>query len=227
MPKKKRTAGISSSLIKGVKMNRAQRGKQIASLRKRQITRAAYEIIAEKGYYNFTMMDIAKRAGVSSGLIHHYFKDKENMLVTLLREMQQVIRSTTEKAIKTEEDPKRRLEVLIDTAFSLVESDREYLYVIFDFLTQIKLNERMRRILGKLYRGYRDIWIQILDDGMKKGVFIEMDLHFVSSFCVAAILGLEQMYVVDNSAFFYRDYTKRIRNLILDMLIIKPKPESA
>jgi AcrR family transcriptional regulator len=202
-------------------MNRAQRGKQIASLRKRQITRAAYEIIAEKGYYNFTMMDIAQRAGVSSGLIHHYFKDKENMLVTLLREMQQVIRTTTEKAIESEEDPRRKLEALIDSAFNLVESDREYLFVIFDFLTQIKLNERMQRILSKLYRGYREIWEQLLNDGIKQGVFREMDVHFVSSFCVAAILGLEQMWVVDSTAFFYRDYTKRIKKLILDMVLAK------
>jgi AcrR family transcriptional regulator len=221
MPKRATSSNITGSLIKGVKMNRAQRGKQIASLRKRQITRAAYEIIAEKGYYNFTMMDIARRAGVSSGLIHHYFKDKENMLVTLLREMQQVIRATTEKAIASEEDPRKKLEALIDTAFNLVESDREYLFVIFDFLTQIKLNERMQRILSKLYRGYREIWVQLLEDGMKKGVFIQMDVHFISSFCVAAILGLEQMWVVDNNAFFYRDYTRRIRKLILDMLLVK------
>jgi AcrR family transcriptional regulator len=221
MVKRNRTSGVTGSLIKGVKMNRAQRGKQIASLRKRQITRAAYEIIAEKGYYNFTMMDIAQRAGVSSGLIHHYFKDKENMLVTLLREMQQVIRTTTEKAIESEEDPRRKLEALIDSAFNLVESDREYLFVIFDFLTQIKLNERMQRILSKLYRGYREIWEQLLNDGIKKGVFREMDVHFVSSFCVAAILGLEQMWVVDSTAFFYRDYTKRIKKLLLDMVLVK------
>jgi AcrR family transcriptional regulator len=221
MVKRNRTSGVTGSLIKGVKMNRAQRGKQIASLRKRQITRAAYEIIAEKGYYNFTMMDIAQRAGVSSGLIHHYFKDKENMLVTLLREMQHVIRSTTEKAIESEEDPRRKLEALIDSAFNLVESDREYLFVIFDFLTQIKLNERMQRILSKLYRGYREIWEQLLNDGIKKGVFREMDVHFVSSFCVAAILGLEQMWVVDSTAFFYRDYTKRIKKLLLDMVLVK------
>jgi hypothetical protein len=135
--------------------------------------------------------------------------------------MQQVIRATTEKAIASEEDPRKKLEALIDTAFNLVESDREYLFVIFDFLTQIKLNERMQRILSKLYRGYREIWVQLLEDGMKKGVFIQMDVHFISSFCVAAILGLEQMWVVDNNAFFYRDYTRRIRKLILDMLLVK------
>lgn len=67
------------------------------------------------------MMDIAQRAGVSSGLIHYYFKDKENMLVTLLREMQQNIRIATEKAIDQTTDPKKKLDIFMNQAFNLVE----------------------------------------------------------------------------------------------------------
>ena len=152
---KKEIKPVPVSKIKkgGVKLSRLQRGKQIASFRKRQITRAAYEIIAEKGYNNFTMMDIAKRAGVSSGLIHHYFKDKENMLVTLLREMQQNIRQSLEQSIEKVADPREKLDIFMDQAFGLVENEKEYIYITFDFLTQIKFNERMQRILSKLYRG--------------------------------------------------------------------------
>jgi len=207
--------------IRGHRMSRSQRGKQIAQLRKRQITGAAYEIIAEKGYYNFTMMDIAKRAGVSSGLIHHYFKDKENMLVTLLREMQQTVRITTEQAIEEVVDPRKKLEIFMDRAFDLVESNKEYLYVTYDFLTQIKYNERMQRIMSKLYRGYRETMVGILKEGKTKGVFNEVDEHYVATFFTSIFLGLELQYVIDNTAFFYRDYTTRIKNYILDLVIKK------
>jgi AcrR family transcriptional regulator len=205
----------------GVKMNRTQRGKQIASFRKRQITRAAYEIIAEKGYNNFTMMDIAKRAGVSSGLIHHYFKDKENMLVTLLREMQQSIRQSLEQSIDPVADPREKLEIFMDQAFGLVENEKEYIYVTFDFLTQIKFNERMQRILSKLYRGYRETIVMILREGKAKGIFNEVDEHYVATIFVSILLGLEQQYIVDSTAFFYREYTTRIKNYIFDMVVLK------
>jgi len=205
----------------GVKMNRAQRGKQIASFRKRQITRAAYEIIAEKGYNNFTMMDIAKRAGVSSGLIHHYFKDKENMLVTLLREMQQNIRQSLEQSIETVADPREKLGIFMDQAFGLVENEKEYIYVTFDFLTQIKFNERMQRILSKLYRGYRETIVMILREGKAKGIFNEVDEHYVATVFVSILLGFEQQYIIDSTAFFYREYTSRIKSYIFDMVILK------
>ena len=204
-----------------VKMSRIQRGKQIATFRKRQITRAAYEIIAEKGYNNFTMMDIAKRAGVSSGLIHHYFKDKENMLVTLLREMQQNIRQSLERSIEPVADPRKKLEIFMDQAFGLVENEKEYIYVTFDFLTQIKFNERMQRILSKLYRGYRETIVMILKEGKDTGIFNEVDEHYVATVFVALLLGLEQQYIIDSTAFLYREYTTRIKNYIFDMVVLK------
>ena len=204
-----------------VKLNRAQRGKQIANMRKRQITRAAYEVIAQKGYYNFTMMDIARQAGVSSGLIHHYFKDKENMLVTLLREMQQNVRESFERKIEDVSDPKKKLIILLEWSFEVVESEREYLHVIFDFMTQIKFNERMHRILRKLYKGYRDSCYAILKEGQEKGIFIEMDADFFSTFCVGAVLGVREQYVIDDTAFNYTDYRDKVKNTILDMILVK------
>ena len=205
----------------GVKLSRLQRGKQIASFRKRQITRAAYEIIAEKGYNNFTMMDIAKRAGVSSGLIHHYFKDKENMLVTLLREMQQNIRQSLEQSIEKVADPREKLDIFMDQAFGLVENEKEYIYITFDFLTQIKFNERMQRILSKLYRGYRETIVMILKEGKDTGIFNEVDENYVATVFVSLLLGLEQQYIIDSTAFLYREYTTRIKNYIFDMVVLK------
>lgn len=222
MPQKKNRVFQTAMVSKpGNKLNRTQRGKQIASYRKRQITRAAYEIIAEKGYYNFTMMDIAKRAGVSSGLIHHYFKDKENMLVTLLREMQQNVRSSLERALERVADPKEKLGIFIDQGLGLVENEKEYIYVTFDFLTQIKFNERMQRILSKLYRGYRETLTQILREGKEKGIFKDVDEHYISTIFSSIMLGFEQQYIVDNTAFFYREYADRVKTFIFDMVLIK------
>jgi AcrR family transcriptional regulator len=222
MPQKKKSVMQTGMVTKrGGKLNRVQRGKQIASYRKRQITRAAYEIIAEKGYYNFTMMDIAKRAGVSSGLIHHYFKDKENMLVTLLREMQQNVRLSLERALEPVADPGEKLGIFIDQAFGLVENEKEYIYVTFDFLTQIKFNERMQRILSKLYRGYRETLTQILREGKEKGIFKDVDEHYISTIFSSILLGLEQQYIVDNTAFSYHEYSGRVKNFIFDMVLIR------
>jgi hypothetical protein len=79
----------------------------------------------------------------------------------------------------------------------------------------------MQRILSKLYRGYRETVVMILREGKAKGIFNEVDEHYVATMFVSLLLGLEQQYIIDSSAFFYREYTARIKNYIFDMVVLK------
>jgi AcrR family transcriptional regulator len=50
-----------------------------------RILRAAAVVLAEKGYENATIKDIAATAHVNWGLLHYYFKNKEDLVVKTLR----------------------------------------------------------------------------------------------------------------------------------------------
>lgn len=52
--------------------------------KKNKIISAAYEVFAEVGYYGANTTDIAKRAGVSTGIVYGYFKDKRDILLYVL-----------------------------------------------------------------------------------------------------------------------------------------------
>ena len=49
--------------------------------KKEKIIKAGFELICEKGYYNTNTAEIAKVAGVSTGIIYQHFKDKHDILV--------------------------------------------------------------------------------------------------------------------------------------------------
>ena len=53
--------------------------------RRRQITTAAWECFAEKGYRETTMRDIARRMNTSTGVIYRYFKNKDEILEAVNR----------------------------------------------------------------------------------------------------------------------------------------------
>lgn len=57
-----------------------------AILKKELITKKGFELICEKGFYNVTTIDIARYAGVSTGIIYQYFKDKKDILISGLKE---------------------------------------------------------------------------------------------------------------------------------------------
>ncbi len=52
--------------------------------KKNKIVKAGYELFSEVGYYNTNTAQIAKRAGVSTGIVYGYFKDKRDILLDVL-----------------------------------------------------------------------------------------------------------------------------------------------
>ena len=49
--------------------------------KKEKIIEAGFNLICKNGYYNTNTMEIAKEAGVSTGIIYQYFKDKYDILI--------------------------------------------------------------------------------------------------------------------------------------------------
>ena len=58
--------------------------KSVRRERRRQIAEALATVFAERGFAQSTMVAVAERAGVSPGLIHHHFRDKDDLLDELL-----------------------------------------------------------------------------------------------------------------------------------------------
>lgn len=51
--------------------------------KKNKIIRAGFELLCEKGYHNTNTAQIAKRAGVSTGIIYNYFIDKRDIFIAV------------------------------------------------------------------------------------------------------------------------------------------------
>ena len=49
--------------------------------KKEKIIQYGFELICQKGYYNTNTAEIAKAAGVSTGIVYQYFKDKHDILL--------------------------------------------------------------------------------------------------------------------------------------------------
>lgn len=57
------------------------------SIRRRQLIDATLEAINEVGMHDATIAQIARRAGVSTGIISHYFRDKNGLLEATMRDI--------------------------------------------------------------------------------------------------------------------------------------------
>jgi AcrR family transcriptional regulator len=70
------TAGDVLALVTDPRLVEERRG---------QIVRAAVKLFAERGYYTTTIQEIAREAGISTGLVYQYVRDKDDLLLLALK----------------------------------------------------------------------------------------------------------------------------------------------
>lgn len=90
----------------------------MAPIRKAQLIAATFECIHEYGFAGTTIMRVARRAGVSAGIISHYFGDKDGLLEATMRSL---LKQLEVNAIERSEgpcDPKDRIVAIINSNFA-------------------------------------------------------------------------------------------------------------
>jgi AcrR family transcriptional regulator len=62
-------------------------GTQLPSENRVKILEAAFGVLSRHGYENTSIKDIAEEAGVAQGLVHYYFKSKQQLVIAVLFEV--------------------------------------------------------------------------------------------------------------------------------------------
>ncbi len=155
-----------------------------------RVLRAATEVFAQKGFNRATMVDVGQKAGVAEGTIYEYFKNKQDLLLSIPKERFQSYRSCLEDVF-CQEDPVVKLRHLIWAHFCVFLSDPQFLMV---FLNDIKLNKQFYVADSyPSYLQYIEPLYGILNEGKERGVFrSEVDNRifrnlFIGSFTHLAI----------------------------------------
>ncbi len=93
--------------------------------RRNQIVAAAVELFAHQGYYRTTILEIARKAGVSSGLIYQYVADKEDVLLLSLLSVLDSYLKEIPAALAGLTDPLERCCVAVNAYCRVVDQRRE------------------------------------------------------------------------------------------------------
>lgn len=124
-PKKSKTVAPTSKSNSCEKKNRAE----LASQRKEQILQAALRVFARSGSKQATNQAIAKEAGFSSpALIYHYFTDRQDLLVQVVRRFHPIVHFLAEAERQNlDEEPFDLRDYLykLAQALSTINQDRE------------------------------------------------------------------------------------------------------
>lgn len=211
-------------IVNGKKIKNSK--KILTQVRRDQITAATYKVVSQKGYYDFTIQDVARETDLSTGLVLYYFENKQSLLLNVFRETQRRVRDHLRQELNKAQDPYGKLEIFIDQSFLLFENEKDYFYLLFDFWTQLKRNKDIRKMIQKLYQAYRDELSVILKAGMERGVFKDMDIQYITTMCVSLVQHTIIQHLIDDRAFDFNTYAVRLKQCIIDMVSNDPHPRA-
>lgn len=90
----------------------------IEQLRRQELTAAAYEILQEEGIAGTTLARVAERAGMSKGIVVHYFGGKDALLEAVMRLANSMLRDEVIARMNRAHSPRERLDAIIAGNFS-------------------------------------------------------------------------------------------------------------
>jgi betaine-aldehyde dehydrogenase len=118
----------------------------IEEMRRRQLVEVTIDSLAELGYVGTTLAQIAARAGVSPGLVAHYFGDKDGLLEAAFRSLARRVGEQVRTRLRRVSTPRGRIQAVIDANLAPEEFEQRTGSAWLAFWGQLLHVERLKRI---------------------------------------------------------------------------------
>ena len=145
----------------------------------RAIVSAALKLSCRKGFDAMSLRDLSRESGLSMGALYSYFSSKEELLVLIQSLGRKAVERILRSHIEGESEPRARLRVAVRTHLYLSELLKDWFY--FFFMEARRLEDRFRSAAMQSELLTEGIIIDILDEGIRAGVFHELNSALAGS----------------------------------------------
>jgi betaine-aldehyde dehydrogenase len=125
---------------------------ELEETRRAQLIEVTIDSLADVGYVGTTLAQIASRAGVSPGLVAHYFGEKDGLLEAAFRTLSRGIATRVRAALSLAGTPRERVQAVIDVNLAPEEFDRRTGTAWLAFWGQVLHVEGLKRVQAAYQR---------------------------------------------------------------------------
>ena len=124
-------------------------------IRREALVKATIAEIGAHGTLDVTVASIARRAGMSSALAHHYFGGKEQIFVAAMRWTMGVYAAEVRGALAMADGPAARVEAIVRASFSPRNFRAETVAAWLNFYVLAQVSDDARQLLNIYHRRLR------------------------------------------------------------------------
>ena len=146
--------------------------KKEVPIEKEKIIRVTAALFGEKGYAATSVRDIAQALDASIAMIYYYFKNKEEVLFSILEASGGNLAITIDKAVKENGDPLDRVRRMLFEHICAIPERKNWMRVFVE--EQGNLSKKHQNIIYKQHRRIYDIYNEQLRE-LKKLNLVTID----------------------------------------------------
>ncbi|MGC8719935.1 MAG: TetR/AcrR family transcriptional regulator [Thermodesulforhabdaceae bacterium] len=179
-----------------------------------RILDAAIRVFAQKGFYQSRVSDIAREAGVADGTIYLYFKNKDDILISIFEEKMRSAIAIFQQELSQTENALSKLKRFVRVHLDLFRQNPELAAVL---QVELRQSSRFMKEYKKVeLKRFLDIIGDIVKQGQEEGLFRkDLPVSLVKRFIFGALDEVISTWVLSGGRFNLTDYADVLSDLFI------------
>jgi AcrR family transcriptional regulator len=156
-----------------------------AEERRLQIMETALKVFADKGFKSASIKDIAEAAGISQGLMYHYFKNKEDLLAATIKQYSFIEEL---KGILTAREAQPGFQVLRETAIKFLNTLEKRKELVRILIHDVAFDPELSDAWSVMFHEGVGLLKKYLDGRVSRGEFRPHDTEITARFMLSSVV---------------------------------------
>ena len=173
-------------------------GAAVADARRDQMLAAAARLIAERGFSDTRIADVASRVGASPALVIYYFGTKDSLLTEALRWSERSFYAAVEEMLHESATVDERIGTLVSWCLPDTRRRSDDWGLWFDLWVQAFRHPEVKKDRVELDQQWRDLVARVVRAGVEAGEVGEVDVEEFTIMWAALLDGLVVQVALDD-----------------------------
>jgi len=165
-------------------------GEAVADARRDQMLMASAHLIAERGFSDTRIADVAERVGASPALVIYYFGTKDSLLTEALRWSERSFYAAVEEMLLETPSLRARIENLVEACLPESKDVPDDWGLWFDLWAQAFRHPGVKKDRSELDQQWRDLIGRVVGAGVEAGEIADLDIEGFTVMWAALLDGL-------------------------------------
>ncbi|MEV4186247.1 TetR family transcriptional regulator [Streptosporangium canum] len=189
--------------------------------REQQLLAAARDAVVEEGLEATTVRAVAARAGVSTGVVHYYFENKDQILLKALRQAHDEASRRRDAIMAEPASSAEKLAGLIALAVPTHGAERDEFILWLEYF-RVAMRGRLPGADLPMATRFRQYFFDVIEEGARSGEFRPTrDVNVIAEQLIGLLDGLGQVAVLDRHWMSY----ERMAYLVYDFVESTLRPQ--